>query len=132
MISSTLMTMPHTNIHGSDSYNRPANILLSTDNVPVLVDFGFAERYELASKEAFHSNLSYGTPEYLSPERARGQPHDTRKSDVWSLGITFFEILVGRTPFEQSEGEQFSSKQDLERYWSRTVSCKHSLPCMQC
>lgn len=89
--------------------------------MPVLVDFGFAERYDQSSSDAFHSNLSYGTPEYLSPERARGLPHDTRKSDVWSLGITFFEILVGRTPFEHSEGEQFSTKEDLEKYWSRTV-----------
>jgi serine/threonine-protein kinase GIN4 len=47
--------------------------------------------------------------------------HDTRKSDVWALGVTFFEILVGRTPFEYSEGEQFTTKEDLERYWSRTV-----------
>ncbi len=43
--------------------NRPANILLSDENVPVLVDFGFAERYDVESPEAFHSNLSYGTPE---------------------------------------------------------------------
>ncbi|KAG6878514.1 hypothetical protein C0993_005445 [Termitomyces sp. T159_Od127] len=101
---------------------KPANILLSRENVPVLVDFGFAEKYDRKSETAFHSNLSYGTPEYLSPERARGLPHDTRKSDVWSLGVTFFEILVGRTPFEYSEGEQLSTKEDLEQYWSRTAT----------
>ena len=106
---------------------RPANILLSTENIPVLVDFGFAERYEMNSHAAFQSNLSYGTPEYLSPERARGLLHDTRKSDVWSLGITFFEILMGRTPFEHSEGEQFATKEDLENYWARTVRCCSSL-----
>src|ERR1700722_9053185 len=42
---------------------RPANILLSDQNIPVIVDFGFAEQYELDSVRAFHSNLSYGTPE---------------------------------------------------------------------
>jgi serine/threonine protein kinase len=57
----------------------------------------------------------------LCPERAKGNVHDTRKSDVWSLAITFFEILTGRTPFER-EGEQFSTKEELETYWKRTVS----------
>ncbi|KAG2138634.1 uncharacterized protein EDB93DRAFT_1090613 [Suillus bovinus] len=103
---------------------KPANILLSHKNIPVLVDFGFAEKYDLSSPKAFHSNLTYGTPEYLSPERARGLPHDTRKSDIWSLGVTFFEILIGRTPFEYEEGEQFASKADLEKYWSRTMRGK--------
>ncbi|KAH7914263.1 kinase-like protein [Hygrophoropsis aurantiaca] len=103
---------------------KPANILLSPESVPVLVDFGFAEKYDVRSPKAFHSNLTYGTPEYLSPERARGLPHDTRKSDIWSLGVTFFEILVGRTPFEYEEGEQFASKADLEKYWARTMRGK--------
>lgn len=39
---------------------------------------------------------------------------------MWALGVTFFEIVVGRTPFELEEGEDFSSKGDLERYWNRT------------
>ena len=65
--------------------------------------------------------MAYGTPEYLCPERAKGNVHDTRKSDVWSLAITFFEILTGRTPFER-EGEKFSTKEELETYWKRTVS----------
>lgn len=141
---------------------KPANILLSKNEQPVLVDFGFAERYELlkdaesfvevvsssksgsVSKSAhgaasrrsntpkepatntkpipFESSLAYGTPEYLSPERARGYKHDTRKSDVWSLGVTFFEIITGRTPFELDDNEEFTSKEDLERYWARTNS----------
>ncbi|KLO07620.1 hypothetical protein SCHPADRAFT_859973 [Schizopora paradoxa] len=103
---------------------KPANIMLSSTRTPVLVDFGFAEKYDMNSRKAFLSNLAYGTPEYLSPERARGNVHDTRKSDVWSLGITFFEILIGRTPFEYVEGEKFATPQDLEHYWSRTVKGK--------
>ena len=49
--------------HLHDFIVRPANILLSHKNIPVLVDFGFAEKYDMTSDTAFHSNLSYGTPE---------------------------------------------------------------------
>jgi serine/threonine-protein kinase GIN4 len=105
--------------------NRPANILLSSTGIPTFVDFGFSERYDLdsptSSSPAFRSSLAYGTPEYLSPERARGLTHDPRKSDIWSLGVTFFEIMTGRTPFEHEHGEQFMSKEELEVYWSRTM-----------
>lgn len=159
---SLLDGVAHLHAHGIVHNDiKPANILLTRTEQPVMVDFGFAERYDtekpilrpsqsvLASpsssassllpsgpKAPFESNLAYGTPEYLSPERAKGYIHDvslditqwtkysrtvqTRKSDVWALGVTFFEIVVGRTPFELEEGEEFSSKEDLERYWNRT------------
>ncbi len=42
---------------------RPANIMLSSKRIPVLVDFGFAEKYDMNSRKAFLSNLAYGTPE---------------------------------------------------------------------
>lgn len=102
---------------------RPANILLTSTCTPVLVDFGFAEHYsphKTPKDRMFLSNLAYGTPEYLSPERAKGILHDTRLSDMYSLGVTFFEILIGRTPFEEIEGEAFETQEDLERYWLRT------------
>lgn len=107
--------------------------MLTDDNQPVLIDFGFAQHHPEGSGR-FLSQLAYGTPEYLSPERARGQTHDTRKSDVWSLGVTFFEVLVGRTPFESTaapsadatEKEKtppdpdMSTPEGLQVYWERT------------
>lgn len=47
----------------AELFTRPANILLSDEDVPVLVDFGFAEKYDLGSSKSFRSNLAYGTPE---------------------------------------------------------------------
>ncbi|PVG00265.1 kinase-like protein [Serendipita vermifera] len=103
---------------------KPANILLSRSNMPILVDFGFSERYELGSADAFRSSLAYGTPEYLSPERAKGLMHDTRKSDVWSLGVTFFEIIMARTPFENDRGDNLVCPKGMDVYWHRTLKGK--------
>lgn len=58
------------------------------------------------------STLAWGTPEYLSPERAASQFHDERLSDIWALGVTMYEIVVGRTPFEKDTEEAF-----LEAEW---------------
>ncbi|KAK4698616.1 hypothetical protein P7C70_g7657, partial [Phenoliferia sp. Uapishka_3] len=99
---------------------KPANILLSREDNPVLVDFGFAQQYDLGHKDRFLSSLSWGTPEYLSPERAKGILHDERLSDNWALGL--YEIVVGRTPFEKTESEEFLTRDALEVYYHRTTS----------
>ncbi|KAG2109412.1 kinase-like domain-containing protein [Suillus cothurnatus] len=92
---------------------KPANILLSHKSTPVLVDFGFAEKYDLSSPKAFH---------IISLHNALVAFPMTPASLTY--GHSFFEILVGRTPFEYEEGEQFASKADLEKYWGRTMGGK--------
>ncbi|KIR96928.1 CAMK/CAMKL protein kinase [Cryptococcus deuterogattii 2001/935-1] len=105
---------------------KPANVLLSHNDIPVLVDFGFAQKWDVGARGSFLSSISWGTPEYLDPQRAKGMPHDERASDVWSLGwvgvlqITMFEILTGRTPFEADDQEQFSTPEELVIYYERT------------
>lgn len=102
---------------------KVANLLVDTSKdklkgKPVLVDFGFATIHD--AKSNFLSRQSWGTPEYLSPERNRGDLHDERLSDMWALGVTFFEIATGRTPFEH-EDEQFLTKEQLDVYYRRTL-----------
>nr|XP_019045252.1 CAMK/CAMKL protein kinase [Kwoniella bestiolae CBS 10118]OCF24182.1 CAMK/CAMKL protein kinase [Kwoniella bestiolae CBS 10118] len=99
---------------------KPANVLLSHNDIPVLVDFGFAQQWDVGARGSFLSSISWGTPEYLDPIRAKGMPHDERASDVWSLGITMFEILIGRTPFEENEEEQFATPEELVVYYERS------------
>ncbi|KAI8459430.1 kinase-like domain-containing protein [Phakopsora pachyrhizi] len=108
---------------------KPANIVLSAEDQPVLIDFGFAVDYRSAcehdpDKPPFWSSLSWGTPEYLAPQRARGEWHDERLSDIWSLGVTIYEIVVGRTPFEANETEEFLTKASLEVYYQRTLKAE--------
>nr|XP_018262002.1 CAMK/CAMKL protein kinase [Kwoniella dejecticola CBS 10117]OBR84160.1 CAMK/CAMKL protein kinase [Kwoniella dejecticola CBS 10117] len=98
---------------------KPANILISHNDIPVLVDFGFAQQYDMSARSPFLSSLAWGTPEYMDPIRAQGLPHDERAADVWSLGITMFELLMGRTPFEESASEEFQTADELAVYYER-------------
>uniref|UniRef100_A0A0K3CPP3 BY PROTMAP: gi/472585588/gb/EMS23139.1/ serine/threonine protein kinase [Rhodosporidium toruloides NP11] gi/647400728/emb/CDR46445.1/ RHTO0S12e04522g1_1 [Rhodosporidium toruloides] n=1 Tax=Rhodotorula toruloides TaxID=5286 RepID=A0A0K3CPP3_RHOTO len=118
-----LSAVQHLHSHGiAHNDIKPSNILLSAENRPVLIDFGFAQQYEEGKPDRFLSSLSWGTPEYLSPERAKGALHDERLSDVFALGVTMYEIVVGRTPFEKSEDENFLNREQLEVYYNRTLT----------
>ena len=76
---------------------KPGNVLMTADGRAVLADFGLAWLLESA-----HLTLTggvIGTPEYMSPEQAAGDPIDYR-SDVYALGVVLFEMLAGERPFE--------------------------------
>jgi predicted ATPase len=77
---------------------KPANILLTADGAPVLVDFGLALDETQAGGSA-KGNIS-GTPWYMSPEQAAGEAHRIDgRTDIYSLGVVLYEMLTGRVPF---------------------------------
>lgn len=82
-------------------HNRTKDIPLDkplTDDVEaVITDFGLVRIMNTASQTA--SGTVSGTPAYMSPEQARGDPTDHR-TDIYSLGIVLYEMLAGRVPFE--------------------------------
>jgi eukaryotic-like serine/threonine-protein kinase len=78
---------------------KPANILVSSDGVPKLVDFGIAKL--IAPGQRPHATTPQErrlTPEYASPEQVSGRPVTT-SSDIYSLGVVLYELLCGHQPY---------------------------------
>lgn len=75
---------------------KPANIILTPDRQVKLTDFGIARIEDL--KQTIDGTV-LGTPFYMSPEQARGQPVDGR-SDLYSLGAVLYELATGKPPFQ--------------------------------
>jgi len=76
---------------------KPGNIMVDEDGRAVLMDFGLARQDTDAALTADHTVL--GTPNYMSPEQARGERLDAR-TDIYSLGVVIYEMLTGGPPFK--------------------------------
>jgi serine/threonine-protein kinase len=77
---------------------KPGNILLAASHA-LVTDFGIALALDAAASDRItETGISVGTPTYMSPEQAAGQPAD-RRSDVYSLGCVLYEMLAGEPPF---------------------------------
>ena len=79
---------------------KPANVMLRADGTLCLIDFGLAKANELEA-ELTGSREIFGTPYYMSPEQGHAELIDTR-SDLYSLGVVFYEMLIGRKPYTGS------------------------------
>ncbi|MBV9228180.1 MAG: serine/threonine protein kinase, partial [Chloroflexi bacterium] len=79
---------------------KPANFLLHADGRLILADFGIARIMEgtATGSTLTGTGMLLGTPDYMAPEMARGEPIDYR-ADIYELGIVLFQMLSGRVPF---------------------------------
>lgn len=75
---------------------KPDNILLQRET-PRLADFGIARILKTTSK----STIATGTPVYMSPEAFDGKRNE--QTDIWSIGVIFYQLLAGRLPFDQTD-----------------------------
>ncbi len=78
---------------------KPANVMMRGGRVPVLTDFGIARELTADQTKITAENMIVGTPIYMSPEQVSGGEVDGR-SDLYSLGIMFYELLTGRPPYQ--------------------------------
>ena len=76
---------------------KPANIMLRKDGSIALIDFGLAKKARLESEITDKGEI-FGTPYYMSPEQGHGSGVDER-SDIYSLGVIFYEMLTGQKPY---------------------------------
>ncbi|NNE92577.1 MAG: serine/threonine protein kinase [Verrucomicrobiales bacterium] len=98
---------------------KPGNMLVTTDGIAKLVDFGLALHQD---GEDDVQDL-WATPFYVPPEKLDGKP-DTFQGDIYSLGATFFHALAGKPPFEANT----SSLEELKQIKARPINFKESLP----
>ena len=91
---------------------KPQNILIDANEKATVMDFGIAHSAELAG--ITQTGALLGTPEYMSPEQAKGQKADAR-SDLFALGVIFYELLTGNTPFKADTALATLLKRTQER-----------------
>jgi serine/threonine protein kinase len=77
---------------------KPSNIMLDERGTPYIADFGLA-RIAQAGESTLSQDMMLGTPQYISPEQAKGIRDLGPGTDIYSLGVVIYEIVVGRVPF---------------------------------
>jgi serine/threonine-protein kinase len=84
---------------------KPGNVLFDEAGTPKVADFGLALRME-GARGVTQSGQIHGTPEYMAPEQASGEPILTTAVDVYGLGATLYALLTGRPPFKGATTEE--------------------------
>ena len=79
---------------------KPKNIIITSDGTVKLADMGLARAVSDREAAEAEQGKAYGTPYYISPEQIRGEVEIDFRTDIYSLGATFYHMVTGQVPFE--------------------------------
>jgi formylglycine-generating enzyme required for sulfatase activity/serine/threonine protein kinase/Leucine-rich repeat (LRR) protein len=105
VIRKLAQALQHAHDHGIVHRDlKPANIVVDQHGEPIVMDFGLARKAQKDGDATLtRSGMILGSPAYMSPEQVEGDPDKVGgASDQYSLGVIFYEMLVGRSPFQGS------------------------------
>ena len=91
---------------------KPGNLMRKPDGKVVLIDLGFALPQQQSSGTG-QADTTSGTPAYLAPEQARGDDSLDARADIYSLGVTFYHLVVGELPFTGASDAEVMRQQIL-------------------
>ena len=79
---------------------KPPNLMVTKQGLVKIADFGIVK--VLGESQLTMEGQAVGTPSYVSPEQGRGEATVDQRSDLYSLGVVFYELLCGQKPFDGS------------------------------
>ena len=100
---------------------KPENLLLTRKGELKVADFGLARGFEADRLHLTQPNVTLGTPLYMSPEQAKGSDKLDHRSDLYSLGVTYYHMLAGVPPFRAENGLALAMKHVHEQPVSLAV-----------
>jgi serine/threonine-protein kinase len=89
---------------------KPKNIMINSAGTVKLADLGLARDTDDVQMAKSEAGKAFGTPYYISPEQIKGEIDTDARSDIYSLGATFYHMVTGRVPFEASNPAEVMKK----------------------